>query len=70
MKMKRMTTKEMKELIEKAIAKKRAYVDAYISETNPQLVIGVARAQGQADALDAVLEALNGNPVFLRIAAG
>ena len=53
--------------VEKAIAKQERFLAHVSGSTNPQTVKMADQARGTLEALNAVLDAMNGNLVFLNI---
>ncbi len=58
---------ELIKQVEAAMKQKRALADSLEGTTNPQSIKTLERCDGMADAFEAVLEALKGDPVLLGI---
>jgi hypothetical protein len=61
---------ELMDMIEKAKDKDWNFVELTKTDNNPQVIEMRNKAAGRREAFYDVLEALKGNAVFLRIAAG
>ena len=65
-----LTKGKMKRLLTKAIELDKTLVRTMSSEENPILKEICFAAKGRVDAFEAVLDAVNGNPIMLKIHAG
>ena len=61
---------ELIELVRKAMEKEERFVEDTQLDTNPQVVELCNKARGKRSAFYDVLDALQGNAIFLRIDAG
>lgn len=61
---------ELKDKIQRAMSGCQKICDKFRTDDNPQLKEIFNRAAGRIEAYSEVLQALNGNPVFLNISAG
>lgn len=61
---------ELKQLITTARDRSREIVESTRLDSNPQVVEVHNRHKGARDAFQAILDALNGDPVMLKIEAG
>ena len=61
---------ELKKMVEKAIARQEQTEKMFEGSTNPQIIELVKTAQVTKNTLVAVLDALNGSPVLMKIISG
>ena len=67
---KRVSIVELRELVGKALANNGNFISQMANNENPQVIDMVTEARGEAEAFSAVLSAMNGDSIFLKIHCG